>query len=51
VAPTGKDLDEIEMDEIDLRFGPQTGQFKVYAVPQEGLVHDNFVINYMVGSQ
>lgn len=46
-APTGKDLDEIEMDPLDLSFGPDgAGQFKLYARGMEGYVEGNFVICY-----
>lgn len=49
VAPTGKDLDEVEMDLIDLKFGPGSGQFTVFAKPMEGYVADKFKINYIIG--
>lgn len=48
-APTGKDLDELEMDELDLKFGPGSGQFTLYARGREGYVSDKFKINYIVG--
>src|SRR5258706_8606475 len=34
-APTGKDLDELEMDALDLKFGPGAGQFTLYVVGQD----------------
>jgi len=48
-APTGKDLDELEMDLLDLKFGPGSGQFTLYAVGENGYVADKFKINYVVG--
>jgi hypothetical protein len=48
-APTGKDLDELEMDEIDLKFGVGIGQFTIYAKGMEGYLHDKFKINYLIG--
>jgi len=49
VAPTGKDLDELEMDTLDLKFAPGTGQFTIYAACLTGHVADKFKINYLVG--
>jgi hypothetical protein len=48
-APTGKDLDEMEMDELDLKFGPGSGQFTIYARGRDGYIADKFKINYMIG--
>ena len=48
-APTGKDLDEVEMDSLDLKFGPGTGQFLLYAIGLDGYIADKFKINYIVG--
>jgi len=48
-APTGKELDELEMDSIDLKFAPGSGQFKIYAKGLEGYLHDKFKINYLIG--
>jgi hypothetical protein len=48
-APTGKDLDELEMDELDLKFGPGSGQFTLYATGENGYIADKFKINYVVG--
>lgn len=50
VAPTGKDLDEIEMDGLDLKFAPGSGQFTLYARGLDGYIADRFVINYQVGA-
>ncbi len=48
-APTGKDLDEMEMDGLDLKFAPGVGQFTLYARGLDGPVHDKFKINYLIG--
>ena len=48
-APTGKDLDELTMDSIDLKFSSGTGQFKIYAIGLNGYLHDKFKINYTLG--
>lgn len=48
-APTGKDLDEIEMDVLDLSFGPGNGQLTLYAKGTQGYVADKFKVNYVVG--
>lgn len=50
VAPTGKDLDELEMDGLDLKFAPGSGQFTLYARGLDGYVADKFVVNYQVGA-
>jgi hypothetical protein len=49
VAPTGKDLDELEMDGLDLKFGPGSGQFTLYARGRDGYIADKFKVNYVVG--
>lgn len=48
-APTGKDLDEIEMDVIDLVFGASVGQITIYAHGRDGYVADKFKVNYNIG--
>jgi hypothetical protein len=48
-APTGKDLDEIEMDELDLKFGPGSGAFILYARGRDGYVADKFRVSYAIG--
>lgn len=48
-APTGKDLDELDMDGLDLKFAPGTGQLTLYARGLDGYVADKFKINYVVG--
>jgi hypothetical protein len=50
VAPTGKDLDELDMDGIDLKFAPGSGQFTLYARGLDGYVADKFIIYYQVGA-
>ena len=49
VAPTGKDLDELEFDALDFRCVAGTGDFTLYARAIEGPVADKFVVNYVVG--
>jgi hypothetical protein len=48
VAPTGKDLDELEFDAIDLKFAPGAGQLKIYAKGLEGYVADKFKVYYII---
>ncbi len=48
-APTSKDLDEIEMDELQLVFAPGDKQFTLYARGRDGFVADKFKINYFIG--
>ena len=48
-APTGKDLDELEMDGLDLKFGAGSGQFTLYVRGLDGYLADTFKINYLVG--
>lgn len=45
VSPTGKDLDELEMDDLQLRFGAETGQFTINARGNLGYVEGTFKIN------
>lgn len=48
--PTGKDLDEVEMDPLVIRFGQAAaGTFKVFAQALEGRVYGKFKIHYVVG--
>lgn len=49
IAPTGKDLDELEMDELSLAFGAGAGSFTIFARGLNGYVADKFKINYNVG--
>jgi hypothetical protein len=46
VAPTGKDLDELEFDSFDFRCAPGSGTFTLHARALEGLVADKFKVNY-----
>ncbi len=48
-APTGKDLDELDMDGLDLKLAPGAGQFTIYARGMDGYVADKFKINYLIG--
>jgi hypothetical protein len=48
VAPTGKELDELEFDAIDLKFAPGAGQFKIYAKGLEGYIADKFKVYYII---
>lgn len=48
-APTGKDLDEVLIDVLDLIFAPGDKQFTVRARGMEGYVADKFKINYFIG--
>jgi len=48
-APTGKDIDELEMDELDLKFGPGSGQLTIYARGRDGYIADKFILSYVVG--
>lgn len=48
-APTGKDLDEIEMDNLIIKCGNGSGQFDMYIETADGsYLHDKFKINYIV---
>ncbi len=50
VAPAGKDLDEVEMDDIILRCSAGVGSFSVYAHAADGsYLEGKFLINYMIG--
>jgi hypothetical protein len=46
-APTGKDLDELEMDALDLKFEPVSGSFNVHIKGLEGYISDKFIIWYL----
>ena len=45
-APTGKDLDELEMDAIEVKFEPLAGSFNVKIKGLEGYIADKFKIWY-----
>jgi hypothetical protein len=49
-APTGKDLDEIEMDDLIIRgAGTGTNQLTFYIKSDDGsYLHDKFKINYII---
>jgi hypothetical protein len=47
VAPTGKDLDELEFDSFDFRAIAGTGSFTLYAQSLQGYVSDKFKVNYV----
>lgn len=48
-APTGKDLDEVDIDMIKVVFGPGDKQLTIYAKGLEGYLADKFKINYLIG--
>lgn len=49
-APTGKDLDEIEMDDLIIRCGNGTGTFNMFITAADGsYLADKFKINYLIG--
>lgn len=48
VAPTDKELDELEFDSFDFRSYAGTGTFTLHARALEGYVADKFKINYSV---
>lgn len=50
VAPTGKDLDELEMDDIQLLLAPGNKEVDIFIRGLEGYIADKFVINYVVGA-
>lgn len=49
-APTGKDLDEVEMDNLAIDCGnASTGQFEMHICSEDGsYLHDKFKINYII---
>jgi len=48
-APTDKDLDEVEMDQFELKFQPGSGAFTLLMKALEGSVYGKFKVNYLVG--
>lgn len=48
IAPTGKSLDEIAVDDIAIRFGSGAGQFTIFAHAQQGTVSGKFVVHYFI---
>lgn len=50
-APTGKDLDELDMDQLDLKFAPGNLAFILYATALHGAyVAGTFKINYQISN-
>jgi hypothetical protein len=50
VAPPGKDLDELEMDNLVIRCAPGNGYFTMFVNEAIGsLLADKFLINYQIG--
>src|SRR5687768_11896711 len=50
VAPTGKDLDELECDALDIKFEPATGSMNVIIKGLEGYIEGKFKIWYMIAA-
>lgn len=49
-APTGKDLDELEMDKLVIMCSNGSGQFDIYVTTTDGsYLADKFKINYLIG--
>jgi len=48
-SPTDKELDELEMDSLNLKFAPGNGQFTIYIKGEEGYLEGKFKINYLIG--
>ena len=48
-TPTGKDADELLMDQLMLVVQPLSGQLQVYLRGLEGYIHDKFKVVYTVG--
>lgn len=49
-APTGKDLDELQMDELIIMCGNGVGTFDMYIKSADGsYLADKFKINYLIG--
>lgn len=46
VAPTGKELDELEFDSFDIKFAPAAGSCTLFIRSLEGYVADKFKLNY-----
>ena len=50
IAPTNKDLDEIEMDSLQIRCSSSGGGFQMYINTDDGsYLADKFVISYFIG--
>lgn len=51
IAPTGKDLDEIEMDDLQIRCAPGAGQLTMFiTAADKSYLADTFTIFYQVGA-
>lgn len=50
VAPSGKSLDEMTMDGLDLKCAPGVGELTIYARGLDGFVAGAFPISYVIGS-
>lgn len=51
IAPTNKDLDEIEMDDLQIRCAPGSGTFDMFIQAANGsYLADKFVVFYQVGA-
>jgi len=48
-APTGRDLDEVEMESFDVRCGSGSGSFPMHIRSLEGRVTGLYKINYLIG--
>lgn len=49
-APTGKDIDEIEMDDLQIRCKPASGSFDMFIRAADGsYLADKFLVNYLIG--
>ena len=48
VAPTNKDLDEIEMDDIEVKAKPNAGNLELWVKSTSGSIYGKFKINYLV---
>jgi hypothetical protein len=46
IAPTGKDLDEVEADALELKFQPQAGSININIKGLEGAIADKFKLWY-----
>lgn len=48
IPPTGKSLDEIEVDDLSLIFSSGAGQFTIFAKSLTGGVSGKFVVHYFI---
>jgi hypothetical protein len=47
--PTGKDLDEVELETFEVKCTPAAGSFNVLVRSLEGRVQDKYKLNYLIG--